>query len=163
MKGNTLRQITIQGLTFDVDDKYAEGHIVTANEANALNQTRAENLRNNFAGKVKEAKDEVGEGNELSEETVTALKEDFAKVRDEYEFGVRGGGVRITDPVQKEARRLATDQVHAAIKAKHGKLDAVPKDNITALIDQLSAREDIQNLAKANIEAAKSLALDLDI
>lgn len=158
-----MRQITIQGLIFEVDDKYAEGHSVTANEASALNQTRAENLRNNFAAKVKEAKDEVGEGNELSDKDVATLRAEFTKLVEAYEFGIRGGGVRITDPVQKEARRLATERVHTAIKEKYGKLDAVSKDNITNLIDNLAAREDIQALAKANIAAAQSLAVDLNL
>ena len=56
--------ITIQGESFSVDMPYSEGHVCTSTQAGALNQTRAENLRNNFASSVKKAAaaaDEAGE------------------------------------------------------------------------------------------------------
>ena len=51
----TTKEITIAGQTFAVLQPYAEGHTITEAEAKALNQVRAENVRNNMAGKVKAA------------------------------------------------------------------------------------------------------------
>jgi hypothetical protein len=56
MKGGELEDVTIAGEVFKIDTPYTEGHTCTAGEASALNQVRHENLRNNFAKKVKDAK-----------------------------------------------------------------------------------------------------------
>ena len=47
------RRIKVEGLIFNAPAPYRQGHILNENEANTLNQTFAENLRNNFAKKVK--------------------------------------------------------------------------------------------------------------
>lgn len=164
------RQITIAGLVFDVEDKYAEGHVVTANEAGALNQTRAENLRNNFASVVRKAQEAANEGNPegadpiaLDDTAIEALKAEFLTVATTYEFGVRGGGVRITDPVEREAVRLAKEQIDAAIKAKYGRLDAVDKDRYKELVADFAASDEVQAQAKANIEQANKLGASLKL
>ena len=46
----------IQGKTFLVYQPYVEGHVNTAGESSALNQTLAENTRNNLASEAKEGK-----------------------------------------------------------------------------------------------------------
>ena len=46
--------ITIAGTRFTVPVRYAEGHVLTAGEANALNQTYLENCRNNLSGRAKD-------------------------------------------------------------------------------------------------------------
>ena len=164
------RQITIAGLVFDVEDKYAEGHAVTANEAGALNQTRAENLRNNFASVVRKAQEEANadtpEGSDpvaLDDAAVEALRAEFTTVAGAYEFGVRGGGIRITDPVEREANRLAKEQIDAAIKAKYGRLDAVDKDRYKELVANFAASEEVQAQAKENIAKAASLGASLKL
>lgn len=91
--------ITIAGRSFSVEPKYEAGHVLTANEAAALNQTWYENLRNNFAGKAKE-------GNS---------QEDFNAYASTYEFGVRTGGGGSRDPVEVEAMNLARDAVKKGI------------------------------------------------
>jgi hypothetical protein len=44
----------IMGLQFEVRAPYCAGHLCTAGEARALNQTRLENIRNNLAAKAKQ-------------------------------------------------------------------------------------------------------------
>ena len=61
-----MEQIIIQGVTFNVPTPYAEGHVLATNEASALNQLLHENLRNNFASKVKAKRGDDAERN-LSE------------------------------------------------------------------------------------------------
>lgn len=148
--------VTIQKQTYTLADKYAEGHTLSANEAAALNQLRAENLRNNFASTVKKALGEDGTGTPPSQEAFDTFAEAYA-------FGVRRVGTRTGDPVAREAKRIATDKVHAAVKAKYGKLDAVDKAQLAKTIDDLAVREDIVALARQNVEAANEIAGDLDL
>lgn len=177
---NTMRQVTIQGVVFDLEDKYEAGHAINENEAGALNQTRAENLRNNFASVVKSAREDAArQANgladdatptddqlnavEFDEATIDELKSKFNEVADKYEFGARGGGLRTTDPVEREAKRIAREKVEVAIREKYGKLSAVASEKITELVHELAQREDIVALAKSNVESAKSIAADLEI
>ena len=100
--------ITIRGQSFSVPNKYAEGHVLTANEASVLNQTRRENIRNNCAAAVK-----AFESSEIDE---AAMKKRVGSYIDSYEFGqVTGGGNRLSD-VEREARIIARRSVMAAIK-----------------------------------------------
>lgn len=111
-------QITIQGVEFTAPVLYFEGHVLTENEAGVLNQTLHENLRNNFAGRVKAAKEEAEKnGVELDP---TPLYEAFAEYAANYQFGVRrpGSSPVSRDPVQNRAMVLARQIVRSAIKAK---------------------------------------------
>ena len=60
---NGYDQITIQGQVFRVPLRYKAGDVLKENEAGALNQTYHENLRNNFASKVRDGV-EAGASNE---------------------------------------------------------------------------------------------------
>ena len=50
-----MKSISISGTAFEVAEPYAEGHTVNAIEARVLNQTRAENIGNNFRKGVQAA------------------------------------------------------------------------------------------------------------
>lgn len=108
--------ITIQGFDFTVPDRYSEGHILTENEAAALNQTYHENLRNNFASKVRAAKEAAG-GNDPDLEALQSALDAYAEA---YVFGKRVAGAprAPADPVGKEAFSIARDAVKAAIRKK---------------------------------------------
>ena len=49
--------ITIQGGQFQIPMPFSEGHTLNGPEASAMNQLFAENIRNNFAGKMKKAEE----------------------------------------------------------------------------------------------------------
>lgn len=101
------QELTINGQTFTVMERYEEGHEITAGEASALNQTLRENVRNNLSKK---------EG--LTQEQVDAYAS-------EYAFGVRTAGVgRTSDPVMSEYMRLAKAKIKDMLKAKGKKADA---------------------------------------
>ena len=111
-----MEQITIAGKIFNAPIRYEEGHELTAGEAAALNQTYHENLRNNFAKKVKEA-DEAGAFDEA------AFQREFDDYAEQYQFGVRtGGGGTTRDPVMAAALNMAKTQIRAAVKKKYGKV-----------------------------------------
>ena len=148
-----MNTITIAGKPFNVAPRYAEGHVLTANEASALNQTYFENLRNNFASKAKEGADQA----------------QFDEYVQSYQFGVRAaGGSR--DPIEAEAMDLARDSVKDAIRKSGKKLTDYTAKAISAAAEKLLARPDkgaeFRALAKQRVEqmrAAASNEIDSDL
>lgn len=175
-------EITIQGVVFAVPPVFKEGHVLTAAEAYTLDQTRRENLRNNFAGAVAEAKlkaavekgaltkddkgVEIGDVSQVTNDDldVDALQEAFATYADNYEFGVRGSGSprAPADPVERELQTLALGVIKDAYRAKGFKLP--PVADMKALIPQLlTKRPELRQLAAervAQAKAAPSVSLD---
>ncbi len=151
-----MEQITIAGHSFNVPVRYEEGHELTAGEASALNQTYHENLRNNFAKKVKDA----GASADLA-----ALQAELDQYAEAYQFGVRtsGGGGVSRDPVMSEAMRIAKTQIGDLIRAKGGKVTDYEPTAITAaakaLLDKPQGAQ-IMEVAKARVEEQKRLAAD---
>lgn len=159
--------IMIAGDNFTVPQPYAAGHVLTANEASSLNQTYAENLRNNLAAKAKVLK----EAGTYSQDVFQGTVDDYAG---EYEFGQRTGGGRSGDPIKTEAMAITRDLVRQAISkaaaadSTKPKLADVPASRISELAAaQLAKTDDPKTLqimatAKARVDAAKELTLDVD-
>lgn len=129
--------IVIQGLTFPVNPSYAEGHVLTAVEAAALNQLRGENLRNNFAKTVKDAKEAAEKaGTPLDTD---ALQAKFAEYERSYMFAGKRSGTRApADPVGAELFKIAKQTVLTALKnRKEGPVD--PKSLAEGVLDKLIA------------------------
>lgn len=159
--------IMIAGENFNVPQPYTAGHVLSANEASSLNQTYAENVRNNMASKVKAHK----EAGTFALDVFQGTVDDYCEG---YEFGQRTGGGRSGDPVMTEAMAITRDLVRQAIsKANQAdstkpKLSDVPASKISELAkNQLNKTDDprtvqIMNTAKARVEAAKELTLDVD-
>jgi hypothetical protein len=158
-----LKTIQISGVNFDAPFKYAAGHVLTEVEAKALNQTRFENLRNNFAKQVKDAG--------ITGDTPTdELKAKFAEYEAAYDFATPGTGTGATrlDPIEKEAVALARDIVKQALAAK-GRSYNPPKDatdeqkeaykaSIAASVESVAAKDEVIAQAKKNVAArAKSI------
>lgn len=156
------KQITVQGLTAVVLAPYAEGHVVTEAEAAALNQVRAENIRNNTARMVKAAikEAEVEDAEGLSEEKVTELLQAIETYDKEYEFNMAsvGGGRTPTDPVEVEAKKIAKQLINAQLKEQGKKVGDVDKDKYAAAVATVAAREDIRQRAAEAIDARKAAA-----
>lgn len=163
------KTITIQGLNFDVTAPYGEGHQITEAEAKALNQVRAENIRNNFAKRIKDAKEKHGD--ELPQEVVQELTAAVAEYDASYEFTLANtgnGAARVTDPVEREALSLARGAIRAKAKesgkrilpANHegevGEND-ITKERFDELVAELAAREDVQKLARKRVKDEQAL------
>jgi hypothetical protein len=136
--------ITIAGKPFTAEPRYAEGHVLTANEANALNQTFFENLRNNFAGKAKDG----------------GSQEDFDAYVSTYKFGERtGGGGGSRDPIEVEALNLGRDAIRKAITTKGGKISDYTAAAITKAAQNLiDNKPEYREKAKARVEEMRSMA-----
>jgi len=167
----SVAKITVQGLEFEAPQPYKAGsRELTEGEASALNQTLAENLRNNFAPKIKAAMAEYRKANGLADDAEVAvtsldmdkLAEEFEKYATEYEFGVRkgGGGPRTpSDPVGKEAHRMALAKVKEALTKKSIEIGSVSKEKMAEYIKQVldkypAIREEAERRVKAQADFA---------
>ena len=121
--------VTIDGLDFTVPQPFGEGHVCTANEASALNQLLVENTRNNFAQKIKRAKEK---SEEIPEQA------DLDAYVAGYEFGVRS--VVSSDPVQVEARDIVLPHVKASIQKAGGKISDFSNKDLMQKCDEIIAR-----------------------
>jgi len=145
-------QITIQGQTFRVPLRYKEGDVLKANEAGALNQTYHENLRNNFASKVRDGLE--------ANVTLEVLQQQLDDYANDYQFGVRtgGGGFR-GDPVMTLAMNIARELVRNAIKAKGLDVEEWPASRVSQAAKQLLDTQgddgSIISTARKQVEAEK--------
>lgn len=115
-----MPQLTIKGQQFEISDDPAvivgaqmnEGHV------HSLQQTRRENIRNNFAARVEKA---LGDAETLDPASHQTLQQELQEYAASYQFGVRTAGTRrVVDPVEKEMLRMAKEDIAAAFYAKHG-------------------------------------------
>jgi hypothetical protein len=90
-----LKTITIGGAQFSIPSPYEAGHVCTEGEAHALNQTLAENCRNNLSGKAKDGK--------LTQADVDAYVAS-------YQFGAKGGSV--ANPIESMALAIARKKIN---------------------------------------------------
>lgn len=169
-------EITVQGLTFLHPCPFVEGHPMTAGEASQMNQVLGENLRNNFAAKIKSKIEAHKKANNIPDDQEIGadvldkdeLDQEFATLAQKYEFGVRSAasGPRApADPVGKEAYKIAWDKVKLALTKKNIKLDSVTKEQKAALIEQVQAKyPEIMEEAKRRVQATAEIALeDVDL
>lgn len=156
------KSITIQGVSFEVTAPYAAGHVVTEAEALALNQVRAENIRNNKARAVKAAKEEHGD--ELPSDILKALAAEVSEYDKNYEFTIAsvGGGRTPVDPVEREAVKIAKTLINAKLK-EMGKTvkDYCSTDEGKARYDEnvarIAASEGVVKQAKQIVKAKSAV------
>lgn len=136
--------LTIQGLIFPLRIPYAEGHVLLANEAAALNNLRGENLRNNFAAKIKtilEPKDGPKRVvADLTDEEKTSLLTDFVAYDTTYTLSGKRTAKAPVDPVEREATRMAKEMVEAALRKKGIEKKALADGQFDTYVGQLLER-----------------------
>jgi hypothetical protein len=164
------KEITIAGQTFVILQPYLAGHTVTEAEARALNQVRAENVRNNMASKVKAAYEGTAKEGEPTVDEIAAFVAEYDAA---YEFTLAsvGGGKRPTDPVEVEALRMARGYFADFCAGKKLTVKAVREkigeDAYEAKIAEIAAREETQKEAKRRVKvrqaSAENAMGDLDL
>lgn len=152
-----MQEVTIAGEVFKINPRYSEGHALTENEAAALNQTYFENIRNNMAKAVAEAKEANAFDTDVMQDKITAYA-------NEYEFGARRGPGAPRDPVGAEAFRLAKKDVSAAVAQKYGAKHGFSADVIGEKARELLATpkgEKYRTLAQQIVDARSGAAEDV--
>ena len=144
-KETPTRAFIIQDKSFQLPQPFSEGHPCTGSEAGVLNQTLAENVRNNLAQRVKKAVDE----DNFDQVNMQAEIDQYIE---EYEFGVRRGRGP-TDPVEREALNIAREEVKSALRKNNYKLADIDAADITALAEQVvSENPDITKEAERRVK-----------
>lgn len=150
----STKEITIAKHLFAIPQPFAAGHVLTEGEAKALNQTFAENIRNNMASQVTKAFAEPTE--ELSPETIGKIVSDYAA---SYQFTVGNvGAARVTDPLEVEARKIARQLLADALKSKGMSILKVPEEARNAKIAELAGRDTVLAQAKKNLAQRAKMA-----
>lgn len=156
------RSITINGLIFKIENKYAEGHVLTAAEAGALNQTRAEGLRNNFSKEVKKVVDALAAGTSASPEAIAELQSKLDTYASGYEFSMGGG--RSSDPIQAEAKSIASEILDAKLRAAGIKKGDYQADGrYDAKLAEIIALPAVQAKAVETVEGRLNLAQNFSL
>lgn len=149
------KTINIHGVPFTVSAPYAEGHVLTAIEARSLNQTRAENIGNNFRKSVAEAKDDPAK--------LEALKAELADYDSKYTFAMRVAREPV-DPLERAARAVAKEVLNAHIKKTLGVTVKAylategNEDKYEANLEKLMVRDDVLKVAKERVKASKKVS-----
>lgn len=161
------KDITIGGFIFSAPTPFAEGDVLNANEANALNQTYLENVGNNFRSRVDTFRRTLIAGEGASADNLKAVTKEQLKDLDaqieagtvvvtpeqkaalqseldalvaEYRINVRrASSVEPIDPVEREARAMAKARIQDYIRSKGYKLNTIKKDWMEEQIDKLLA------------------------
>lgn len=148
---NTVRQdIKVNKVSYTIACPFEEGHVCTANEAKALNQLLKENVRNNFASKIK------------PDEPVPS-QEEFDKYVAGYEFGIRS--ITSSDPVMKEMIKIAEGLVMKGLEKAGVTKKALGTENFNKKVDEILSNPETEAKIRAKAEQIieiKASALSLD-
>lgn len=153
--------VTIQSKQFTIPAPFAEGHVLNPAEAAVLNQTYAENVRNNFAAQMKkviEANEEAAKKGEA--QVAVPGQEELDKYTAEYSFGIRGTGTPRLDPVVAEANRLIKIALTKALEKRGQKIKDISAEDLAGMIEKVrNDKPEFLERAKALV-AAKAAAVD---
>jgi len=151
------KDIRIGAMSLTVRLPFKEGHVCTAAEARALNQTRLENIRNTATAKAKAASEKNLDLGEVLEE--------IRQYEASYEFtigskrGPRIGSVS-RDPVDVEERRLARESLHKLLKDRGYVLKEVAEEQKEAILERFLQSGHYRAQAEANVKAREQLMLE---
>jgi len=127
---NTRQFTLIEGVLCTIGAPYGPGTwTLTDGEANTLNQTIVENLRNNLREDAKKLKEDGAPPDKFQ----TLVDEYY----DKYDFGIRQGGIRITDPVESAARELARQLAKRALRKQGVKVSDLTTADVNAHAERL--------------------------
>lgn len=153
----------INGLSFEISQPYAEGHVLTALEARVLNQTRSENIGNNVRQRIKDMQDGGTEAypNPVSEDEIRAYVSSFDA---EYVFKTASEGGRTSrDPYETEARKIGRELLKEHLAETGRKIGTTPegltedewKEKVDTEIDRIASLPGVLAAAKKNVDAKK--------
>jgi uncharacterized protein (DUF1697 family) len=143
-------QITINGFTFLAPTPYTEGHVCTGAEAAILNRRLHAALRNNFG---KHMDTLVLEGKTIEDQQRQIFTE-FANYCATYSLNG-------ADPVDAEARAIATAIVKNKIRSNGGVIGDYTKAQLEVFITDIlasSQRQEIYEQARARLKVIREAA-----
>ena len=181
MANGKRQRLQIQGTFFEIDSPYEEGYSLKANEASAMNQLLGENIRNNMATTVRNAKlkaagwsDEqikqakveqmtpVADSTTLSDDQISELQETIDEYVSSYQFGVRTGRAR--SPFEKAVEDIVTEMLDKALKANGyspSKMQKEERAKYDALYTRVldANREEVERAAQERLDSLAGLQI----
>jgi hypothetical protein len=162
------KTLSILGNDFNVSMPYDAGHTLNDAEAKVLNQTRRENLSNNFRAKVKAFMDGA---EDAEHKTLEELQAAFAELDSSYVFTLSTASAAVKySPEEKEARAIARDYIKTELDKAGRKMKDVPEgmtesewdDALEAEIARIASMDDVVKMAKDIVKArTKAKGLNL--
>lgn len=151
----STRTITLPSdVSVSVPQPYAEGHVLSALEAEKLNHVLADNVRTSLTAKIKR----------LAEDPAfdpASVAEEFQAYADAYTFVVRSPRAA-ADPIEKEANKIAKEQVFAAIRRKGGNPTDYSAEQIAEYVAKVRQHKpEIRDEAARRVESSRQMAGDL--
>ena len=150
----TTRTLNLpHNINLKISQPYSEGYVLTKVEADKLNQIFTDSIRSAVTSKLKRlGSDEMDHAD---------LEMTFQNFADNYSFAKRAGKAA-QDPVEKEATKLAKEQVFSAIRKKGGNPADYSADQIADYVAKvLEHKPEIREEAARRIESSRQLAGDL--
>lgn len=126
-------EVTIQGLTFSYEPRYFPGHTIDEGEAKALNQAMKENVRNNFAGKVKAFQEGA-----VDEAIIRASFEEYIA---SYKFSDRVVERQSTNKVEQIHMKLVKEVAEAACRKNNTTFSALTPARQEAFLATIKAKK----------------------
>ena len=170
----------LYGHVFEMTDRYAEGHVLTANEATALNLALLEMIGHKLRSVARAEIPDLSKSTVLAEypEVVEKMNAKLAEETTSYVFGEgRGAGEPrvVLDPVSERALKIADAKVRKAISdspewKKVGKKDGsnanepgvYPWDKFEAKRNEIAAKDAVIAAAKKALAAEAKASSDED-
>jgi hypothetical protein len=147
-----------------VAQPYAEGHVLTPEEAAALNSLLLENIRNNARAKITKAKENFEKHNPgvaFSSEHLGTLPDALKVYAENYTFSPVRPPKAILDPVSAEAHKIARGLIEAALRRKGADPEDYKEKMDTLISDAIAKRPDILREAQARITARQNVLSSL--
>lgn len=160
---------TVAGLSLSCFAPFSEGHVLERNEAETLNQTHRENIRNNTSKEIVamlEANgcyDAAGELSSVSDEIIAQAQSLIDSTTKDYQFGLKTGGPR---GPRDEARSMALAAIKHAIlegsRMKGKKASDWDKDELAKEMDRvLDANQPVLEHFRNLVAQKNSAAIQL--
>ena len=143
-------------ISVTVAQPYEEGYVLTAAEAEKLNQVFADSIRTSLMSKLKKLK-------KLDNDSVdhAEVEHQFQQFANNYAFSIRTPK-NAADPVAKEAHKIAKEQVFASIRKKGGNPADYSAEQIAEYVTKvLQHKPEIMEEAARRIDSSRKIAGDL--
>ncbi len=155
--------LIVSGLEFDLPTTYSEGHKCTAAEATELEALRRSRIASNFTKQIEKelSANGGGHGTDLPDFVKLRLGHEFATYSREYVLGAKS-----SDPIVREAQRLAGDLAAEELRKRGKKRSDVDDATWKAAVARLAASPAVLAEARTRVEASRKIlseALDLDL
>lgn len=150
------KPLIISGHSFDAPLKYSEGHVLSGDEAAALNAQFHSDLAATMRRLI--GKEEKAAPGGLSEATLSKLQSQFQEAIEKHSFAPKGPANSF-DPVQSIALQIALPAVKSALLKKGQDISTYSKDQLEDLaLRAIEKYPHFREEAKTRLEKMRSTA-----